>query len=267
MSMKISNPDKIVFPKQKITKQDVADYYAMVSNMMLPYIENRALSLVRCPSGVEKDCHYRKNPDTNSDSDVVLVSTKEELLRQVQMNTIEFHIYGSPINSPEKPDIMVFDLDPDEKLSLAKLRQGVRDLKSILDDLNLISFLKTSGGKGYHVVVPFSKTSSWEMFSAFASNVAQLMEAKWPTRYTTNIRKNAREGKIFVDWLRNSRGATSVAPYSLRAKEGSTISTPISWTELNKISPDGVTMANFTKRLTNDPWGEFFIVKAKQKLG
>jgi len=243
--MKLSNPAKIVFTNPKTTKQDIANYYQLVADKILPYIKNRQLSLVRCPNGINGNCHYRKNPDSDTATEKITVSNTTELIHQVQMNTIEFHIYGALLPSPDKPDIMVFDLDPATGLTLSKIRQGVKDLKSILSDLGLISFLKTSGGKGYHIVVPFAKSCNWDSFSNFANQVAQLMEAKWPNRYTTNIRKDARAGKIFIDWLRNTSGATFVAPYSLRARPGATVSMPIAWDDLDRIKPDGINLNEF----------------------
>ena len=174
------------------------------------------------------------------------------------MNSVEFHVWGSKITTLEKPDIMVFDLDPDEKLSLKKLRDGVMDLKSILDELNLKAFLKTSGGKGYHVVVPI-KNVNWNEFRKIAKNIAVFMESKWPEKYTSNIRKDKRNNKIFIDWIRNIRGATSIAPYSLRARPNAPISFPISWDELDKIKPNEINLKNVMKRLkTKDPWKNFF---------
>ena len=160
--------------------------------------------------------------------------------------------------------MMVFDLDPDEGLDLQAVRQGVRDLKSVLDKLSLKSFLKTSGGKGYHVVVPFKPKSNWDKFHDFAESIALLMAEKWPDRYTANIRKASRRGKIFIDWARNGRGATSVAPYSLRARPGAKVSMPISWRELDKIAPDGVDMAQALERLKKaDPWKDYFNTEQK----
>ena len=125
-------------------------------------------------------------------------------------------------------------------MDLDKVRQGVLDLKSVLDKLSLTSFLKTSGGKGYHIVLPFQTSPDWEAFSLFARKTAEIMEAMWPERYTSNMRKEKRKGKIFIDWVRNGRGATSVSPYSLRAKEGASVSMPIGWEELNTVAPAGV---------------------------
>ena len=268
--IKLTNPNKIVFEQENITKRDVANYYELISDLILPYIKNRPLSLVRCPSGVAGDCHYRKNADrkTNKEeNEVIMVKNINDLLHEIQMNTIEFHIYGSTVARREVPDIMVLDLDPDEGVSLAKIRQGAKDLRNILEEVGLTSFVKTSGGSGYHIVIPFGNVAGWEVFSNFANQIAKLMETKWPARYTTNIRKDARKGKIFVDWLRNTRGATSVAPYSLRAKIGAAVSAPIAWDELGKITPNGITIKNIAKQLQKpNPWEDFFDIMKKQQL-
>ena len=175
------------------------------------------------------------------------------------MNGYEFHIWGSTIDALNRPDMLVFDLDPDETMDIRDVRKGVKDLKSILDEFSLKSFLKTSGGKGYHVVVPLKKHHSWEKFREIAENIAKLMEAKWPEKYTSNIRKDSRKGKIFIDWLRNTKGASSVAPYSLRIRENATVSMPIRWSELDKVKPDEITIEEAIKRLKRkDPWENFF---------
>jgi bifunctional non-homologous end joining protein LigD len=181
------------------------------------------------------------------------------------MGTLEFHIWGSSVETLEMPDMMVFDLDPDEGMDLSRIRQGVLDVKDILNELSLNSYLKTSGGKGYHVVVPLKPVASWDVFHNFARQLVVVMEQKWPDRYTSNVRKTKRTGKIFIDWMRNGRGATSVAPYSLRARKGAKVSMPIAWEELDKVAPDGITMKDALSRIGgNDPWKDFF--ENKQSL-
>src|SRR5699024_4574886 len=146
-----------------------------------------------------------------------------------------------------------------EHLSIDKLREGVKDLKSILDDYKLDSYLKTSGGKGYHIIVPLHTLVTWKEARTIAKNIAKLMEAKWPDKYTSNMKKEKRKGKIFIDWVRNTKGATSVAPYSLRIRKKLTVSMPISWSELDKIKPDEITMEMAIKRLKRkDPWENFY---------
>ena len=163
------------------------------------------------------------------------------------------------VNSLEKPDIMVFDLDPDEKLNIKKLREGVKDLKSILDKLGLKSYLKTSGGKGFHVVVPIKKKMTWKKFRETAKQIAVLMEEKWPDKYTSNMRKSKRKNKIFIDWVRNTKGSTSVCPYSIRLRDKCSVSMPISYRELDKIEPNEIDIKEAIKRLKRkDPWEDFF---------
>ena len=246
--MEISSPDKLFSTEPHITKQDLADYYQAVVPRMLPYIEGRIVTAIRCPGGAAAACFYKKNPQ-------LVIHTADELLAEVQQNTVEFHVWGSRVDKLEQPDMMVFDLDPDEGIDIAQVQQGARDLKKILDKLGLKSQLKTSGGKGYHVVVPMPPAQSWESFRDFAKGIVDKMVETWPDRYTANVRKVNRKGKIFVDWIRNTRAATSVAPYSVRMRPGLPVSCPIAWSELGRTAPDGINMAEALKRLKRkDPW-------------
>lgn len=271
--IKITNPDKVIFDNPEITKADVARYYAQISKRMLPYVSHRVLSVVRCPKGVSQSCFFKKHPGPDNKGVVTMpvptsdgqtedyfyIENEFGLISEAQMGTLEFHIWGSRVDELEKPDMMVFDLDPDEGMNLEMVRQGVRDIKSILTELSLSSYLKTSGGKGYHVVVPLKPTVSWDMFYDFARRVAEVMEKKWPDRYTSNVRKNRRTNKIFIDWIRNGRGATSIAPYSIRARKGARVSMPIAWNELDTVAPDGIDIKNALLRIDgDDPWKDFF---------
>jgi bifunctional non-homologous end joining protein LigD len=271
--VKISSPNKLIYDTPQITKEDVVRYYANVSERMLPFVNNRILSVVRCPKGVSEACFFKKHPgpdqkgiatisisSSNGETEIYFyIENKSGIISEVQMGTLEFHTWGSSVNQLEKPDIMVFDLDPDEGIELSRVRQGVRDVRSILSELSLNSYLKTSGGKGYHVVVPLMPSVSWDVFYDFARRVAEVMENKWPDRYTSNVRKAKRKGKVFIDWIRNGRGATSIAPYSLRARKGAKVSMPIEWNELDTVAPDGVTMADALMRIDkNNPWKDFF---------
>lgn len=244
---------------------------------MLKFLNKRLLTELRCHDKSKKFCFYKKHPESNEFVELFNVSKQKnnqntyffvknqtQLLNQVQLGAIEFHIWGSRIDNVNKPDIMVFDFDPDEKLSLDKLRQEVKHLKKILDDLSLKSFLKTSGGKGYHVCVPFSPSVTWQKFGSFSKKVASLMEVNYPNSCTTTISKKGRKGKIFIDYLRNKKGATCVCPYSIRAKSDATISMPIFWEQLDKIAPNQVTINNLTDELLKqNPWKNFFTVKQK----
>lgn len=277
--IKITNPNKVIFDDQGITKLDVVRYYAKVAERMMPYVGHRILSIVRCPKGISQSCFYKKHPGPTNKGIVtmtILTGSGEQeeyfylenaagLIFEAQMSTLEFHTWGSRVDNLEKPDMMVFDLDPDEGMDLETVRQGVKDIKSVLEQLSLTSYLKTSGGKGYHVVVPFKPSVEWETFYNFARRIAEVMEQQWPDRYTSNVRKNKRANKIFIDWIRNGRGATSVAPYSIRARKGAQVSMPITWEELDTVAPDGVNMADALSRIEgNDPWKDF--VQTNQRL-
>lgn len=270
--IKVTNPDKVIFQDPEITKEDIIRYYMQVSKRMLPYIHHRILSVVRCPKGVSHSCFYKKHPGpgskgvvttpiTNTDGETeeyFYIENLSGLLSEAQMGTLEFHIWGSRVDTLELPDMMVFDLDPDEGMDLDTVRQGVLDVKNILTELSLRSYLKTSGGKGYHIVVPLKPSVPWETFHDFAKRIAEVMEQKWPDRYTSNVRKAKRTNRIFIDWIRNGRGATSIAPYSIRARKGARVSMPIAWDELDTVAPDGIDMADALRRInTNDPWVDF----------
>ncbi|BAK45033.1 DNA ligase D [Eggerthella sp. YY7918] len=273
----ITSSDKLLFKDPDVTKGDVVRYYAQVADAMLPYTSGRILSIVRCPRGAGSACFFKKHPGphekgihaidvTGSDGEqdeYFYVDDAVGIVSEAQMDTLEFHLWGSRVETLEQPDMMVFDLDPDKSLGLDLVRRGVRDLKSILDDLGLQTFLKTSGGKGYHVVIPLQPEASWDAFHDFARRIAQVMAEKWPDRYTSNVRLAKRNGKIFIDWMRNGRGATSIAPYSLRARSGARVSMPISWDELDDVAPDAVTMADALARLArgDNPWKGYFDVK------
>lgn len=267
--IEITHPNKVIYQNPKVTKIDIINYYKAVSKHMLSLIENRLISTIRYPNGISGTKFYKKHFEniykflgkkiiknkSDKQNDYYYIKDINGLISEVQMNSYEFHIWGSKVNDVNHADILVFDLDPDEKLSLEKLREGVKDLKSILDEYKLVSFLKTSGGKGYHIVVPLSTKVTWKNARTITKNIAKIMEAKWPDKYTSNMKKEKRRGKIFVDWVRNTKGATSVAPYSLRIRNKLTVSMPIAWNELDKIKPDEITMEMAIKRLKRkNPW-------------
>ena len=270
--IEITNPDKIIYKKPKVTKMDIVNYYKAGSKRMLPLIENRLISTIRYPSGSKGSSFFKKHFENlhkflglkrikskkEHQNDYYYIKDINGLIGEVQMNSYEFHVWGCLASDLSHADMLVFDLDPDELLSLKRLREGVKDLKSILDEYELSSFLKTSGGKGYHVVVPLNAKVTWKTARLIAKNIAELMEARWPNKYTSNMKKSKRKGKIFIDWVRNTKGATSVAPYSLRIRKKLTVSMPISWNELDKIKPDEITIEEAIKRLKRkDPWQKF----------
>ena len=274
LGVEISSPEKIIFPKSKITKLDVVNYYFKIKDRIMPYVKNRILSVIRCHKTIKDECFFKKHPSYKSEiantvvdgeNEYFYIKTDKDLIMQAQLGTLEFHTQGASVKNIEKPNYMVFDLDPDEKLGIEKLRQGVIHLKSVLDELNLVSFLKTSGGKGYHVVVPLS-CKSWQKFYDFSKQIATIMETKWKNLYTTNIRKTNRKGKIFIDYMRNDKGSTCVSPYSLRARENAPISMPISWKQLFSVKPSDITIKNYSTFIKKkDPWENFFEIKQNIK--
>lgn len=275
LGIEITSPDKILYSKQNITKLDVVRYYADVAKYMMPYLDKRLLSVIRCHHGIEGKCFFKKHPTTEKshlktfslgkdEEDYFYLSKQSDIVYQAQMGTIEFHIWASKITAVEQPDIMTFDLDPDQNLNIDKLCDAVTKLKDVLDSLKLKSFLKTSGGKGYHILVPFKANCNFDIFENFALNVAKVLEKTHPQTFTTNIRKKERKGKIFVDYLRNGKGATCVCPYSLRAREGAKISMPIRWEDLGVIKPGDVDIFNYKNYIKNNAWRNFF--KETQKI-
>lgn len=271
-NVEITSEDKVIFDNGKITKGEIAEYYKLVGKRMMPFLDNRLISVVRCPNGIKEGVFFMKHLNNDSknlgkkkirnklleSTDYYYIKNVNGILSEVQMNSYEFHIWGSKQNSIKKPDILVFDLDPDLGLSLKKVREAVLDLKSILDGLKLKSYLKTSGGKGYHIYVPLDMPS-FKKCEKIAKDISDLLVTEYPKKYTTNIRKSKRKGKIFIDYFRNKMGATSVCPYSLRLKETPSVSCPIFWNELDKIKPDSITIRNIGERLKKrDPWSGFF---------
>src|SRR3990170_3662057 len=248
--VKISNPDRVIYPGDGLTKGQLADYYASVEALMMVDTANRPISLVRCPQGRAKKCFFQKHDSGSFGKAVKHVPVKEKkggtedylyvkdatgLLTLVQMGTIEIHGWGSRVKPLEKPDRLVFDLDPDVGLDFVDVRSAAKRLKALLADLGLESFAMTTGGKGLHVICPLDASATWPKVTDFAERFARAVAEDEPERFTANIRKTAREGRIFLDWLRNQRGATAIMPYSARAREGAPVAAPIAWEELDRI--------------------------------
>ncbi|CAH0496053.1 DNA ligase D [Novosphingobium sp. CECT 9465] len=245
--IEISNRDRVIFPDSGETKGDLADYYSAVATLMLPFSGNRPISLVRCPQGRAKKCFFQKH-DTGGlgtsvhhvaisekdggSEDYLYVTDGEGLLQCVQMGTIEFHGWGARADSVELPDRMIFDLDPDEGLDFGAVKHAARDIRDRLSDLGLVSFAMLSGGKGVHVVVPLAAGHTWDVHKDFSRRFAEALSQAEPDRFVATMSKAKRKGRIFIDWLRNQRGATAVVPYSARARGGAPVAVPISWNEL-----------------------------------
>jgi bifunctional non-homologous end joining protein LigD len=248
--IKISNPDRVIFPEKGLTKGDLADYCAAIEALMLVDMAKRPISLVRCPQGRAKQCFFQKHdngamgphvkhvPVKESDGEVedyLYVEDAPGILACVQMGTIEFHGWGSKANKLEYPDRLVFDLDPDEGLDFAKVKSAAKRLRDLLADLGLVTFPMLTGGKGIHVIAPLDAKADWPKVKSFAERFSRAIAEAEPDMFTANIRKNQRKGRIFLDWLRNQRGATAVMPYSARAREGAPVAAPIAWEELDKF--------------------------------
>jgi bifunctional non-homologous end joining protein LigD len=250
LGVTISNRDRIIYDADKLTKGQLADYYAAVAPLMMVDSANRPISLVRCPQGRAKKCFFQKHDSGSFGPDVKHVPVKEKkggtedylyiadpkgLLTLVQMGTIEVHGWGSRVKPLEKPDRLVFDLDPDVGLDFADVRSAAMRLKALLADLGLVSFPMVTGGKGLHVIVPLDATVPWPKVSDFAERFARAIAQAEPERFTANIRKVERKDRIFLDYLRNQRGATAIMPYSARARDGAPVAAPIAWEELDGI--------------------------------
>ncbi len=247
LGVTVSNPDRVIYPEDGITKGQLADYYAAIEALMMVDTARRPVTLIRCPQGRGKHCFFQKHDSGTMGEFVKHVPVKEKdgsiedylyfddvrgLLACVQMGTIEFHGWGSRIDPLEKPDRLVFDLDPDVGLDFAMVREAAERLRRLLADLGLKSFPLLSGGKGIHVVVPLDASADWPQVKSFAERFSRAIAEAEPERFTANIRKAQRKGRIFLDWLRNQRGATAVLPYSARAREGAPVAAPIAWEEL-----------------------------------
>ncbi|MCB4860542.1 DNA ligase D [Sphingobium sp. PNB] len=249
-SIRISNPDRLIFPEAKITKGELADYYARMGAAMLPWIARRPISLVRCPQGRAKKCFFQKHDSGSfgdhvkhvpirekegNEEDYLYIEDSEGLLACVQMGAIEFHGWGSSVADVERPDRMIFDLDPDEELDFEDVKKAARDIRRALEDLGLTSFAMLSGGKGIHVVVPLTPQAQWPEVKDFADRFARALATQEPDRFTATMSKAKRKGRIFIDWLRNQRGATAVLPYVVRAREPASVAAPVTWEELDGI--------------------------------
>jgi bifunctional non-homologous end joining protein LigD len=249
-SVTISNRDRVLFPESGITKGVLADYYETVAEIMLPWASERPISLIRCPQGRAKKCFFQKH-DAGSFGDAVKhVAIREKdgttepylfientagLLTCVQMGTIEFHGWGSRIEDVEKADRLVFDLDPDEGLDFTHVVRAALDFRKALAGIGIKTFPMVTGGKGVHVIAPLTPKAEWPEVKAFALRFAQALAAHEPQRFTAALSKAKRGGKIFIDYLRNQRGATAVMPYSARARPGAPVAAPLSWDELRAI--------------------------------
>jgi bifunctional non-homologous end joining protein LigD len=274
-TMTLTNPDRVVFEGARYTKADVADYYRSVAKWLLPELANRPLSLLRCPDGSQGQCFFQKHHAGSLGDDVraivlqqksgkepyLYVDSIDGVLDLVQMNTLEFHPWGARVDDPERPDRMIFDLDPGEGVRWPAIVAAARDVRAKLKSAGLEAFVRLSGGKGLHVVVPIARGPSWDDVHAFCEGFASAMAGHAPDRYVATMSKAKRPGRIFIDWLRNARGATSIASWSLRARKGAPVAVPIRWEDLGATrKPDAFDLGKAKQRaarLRKDPWAGF----------
>lgn len=278
---KLTNPHKILYSEDKITKEDLLHYYDSLSEYILPFLSLRPLTLVRCPSQY-KECFFQRHPNKNTplalhslqDSeekeDYIYLDNKEGLFSLVQMGVLEIHIWGSTITHLDQPDLIVFDLDPAPDVPWKKVVATALELRDHLAQYQLKSFVKTTGGKGLHVVVPIQPQYHWGEVKEFTHVFVQLLEQLNPKEYISTMTKSKRRGKIFIDYLRNQRTATAIAPYSTRAKIHAPVSTPLSFEELSqKIEDNTYTIKTLPERLNQlkeDPWKDFWEIKQSLRL-
>lgn len=261
----ISSPERIVFPRAGCTKLDIAKYYEAAAPRLLDLAGHRPLALVRCPDGVEGDCFFQKHagsgfPEeidrfdlkeaTGKVSSYMVITRKEGFVAAAQMGTIEFHIWGSRTDRLERPDRMVFDLDPDQGLDFGAVRQAAVAIRELLGEIGLTSGALVTGGKGVHVIVPLKRTVDWEAVKTFARTVANYLAERQPEKFVATMSKEKRKGRLFIDWLRNERGQTAIAPYSVRNRPGATVAIPIEWDELDELeTANRYAIADAFKRL------------------
>lgn len=278
----ITHPERIVYPDIKLSKLALAEYYALVAPLMLPHVKLRPISSVRCPDGQGGECFFQKHwpprggaavltkPVAEGDSEpkpYAFAATPRDLVALVQNGVIETHVWGARFDSLEKPDRIVLDLDPGPGLTWPAIKKAALQVRRVLHDVGLESWVKLTGGKGVHVVVPVDRRVGWPVLSGFAKAVAERLVRESPNLYVSKASKAIREKRIFVDWLRNTRGATSAAPWSPRAREGAPVAVPLHWDELAGIAkPNMFSIPIVTKMLAKsmvDPWQDMLTYKQR----
>ena len=276
----LTHPDRIFsWEGQGLTKLGLAEYYASVADYILPHVVDRPLALVRCPDGAGGQCFFQKHGfagltdaveivqagGAEGPEEAIVIRDFSGLINLVQASVLEIHPWGARIEDLERPDRLIFDLDPGPNVRWEAVIEGAREVRRRLEGKGLESFVKTSGGKGLHVVAPLTPSAGWKELKAFVHSIALAMEKEAPAKYVAVMTKKARGGKIFIDYLRNGRGATAVAPYSTRARPGAPVSVPVRWDELGpEMLPQRFNAANLGRRLArlkSDPWEDFFDIR------
>ena len=270
----LSHPDRVLYPGQGITKVELAHYYENIADWIMPQVENRLLTLLRCPQGAATQCFYQRHAKENlgdairsipaatskAASGYIYVDSLRGLITLVQIGVLEIHTWGSRVERLECPDRLIFDLDPDPSITWPDLRGAAEAVRSQLIDIGLTPFAKTTGGKGLHVVVPLLPKQDWDFAAEFSQTVTEAIVRSEPSRYVATMSKSRRVGKIFIDYLRNTRTATAVAAYSTRARAGAPVSTPVTWKELSEDVRSRFNVRTLQERLSDkakDPWKDF----------
>ncbi len=266
--VEITHPDKIIYPKSKITKKDVINYYIKVSNKILPYVKDRPIALERCVEGAGKMCFYQKNAGGYfpkwiktkkiNGTEYVVCNDKDTLVYLANQDTLIFHHWLSRIDKIDYPEVVVWDIDPPNEKKLSDAVQATNAVKKILDSLELKSYLLSTGQKGFHIIVPIKRDVTFNETKKFSRRIAEIIEKINPDKFTTEQRINKRKGRVFIDYLRNARAQLKVVPYSLRAKEPGTIAMPLSWNELKPdFKFDKYTIKSISRYLEKNPWKVF----------
>ena len=273
--MELTHPDRVYWKDAGVTKRELADYYERVWRLMAPHVVSRPLALLRCPEGTAEECFFQKHawkgispeiltvadPQDDEGKPLIAIDSLDGLIGLVQGAALEIHPWQARLDDLERPDQIVLDLDPGEGVAWSAMIAAARQARERLETAGLVPFLKMTGGKGLHVVAPLKPEAGWDAVRAFARGVADGMAGDSPDRFIAKAAKAERKGKIFVDYLRNGRGATAIAPYSTRARAGATVAMPLGWEELKPaIGPGHFTVDNAAARLdalAADPWEDF----------
>jgi len=263
----VTHPERLIWPSLGITKLELARYIGEVGEWMLPQVANRPLTLLRCPDGAEAKCFYQRHPGSGASKkgETLFVNSIPALISLVQNGTVELHTWGVTLPDARHPDRITLDLDPDPELPWEKLRAATVLTQTLLGGLKLKSFLKTTGGKGLHVVIPILPRLGWDEVRTFSRLVAEMLANARSDVFTSKMAKQKRTGKVFVDYLRNAEAASAVAAYSPRARPGATVSTPLAWDELDKTDlRTKFTVRSVPRRLAqlgHDPWRDYFATR------
>jgi bifunctional non-homologous end joining protein LigD len=274
--VRVTHPDRVLFEAQGVTKRTLIEHYLSIADRMLPHIAKRPLSLVRCPRGSGGECFFQKHAsegfpeafkkvrirEKSGTDDYLYISDVRGLIAAVQMGALELHVWGCKVDRIEKPDRLVFDFDPAEGVAFSKVREGAREMRERLKALGLDSYPLVTGGKGIHVVVPLRRGHDWDAHREFAEALVRAMAADSPERYVATMSKAKRKGRIFIDYLRNQRGATAIAPFSTRARAGAYVAFPLSWAQVPRLqNAHPVRVGEAARALgRREPWPHYHAV-------